>query len=232
MKDDIENSNEQKLENDTETRELFNTLCEELEGVIPEDIFTKIKEIKPVEAAIMLLWQYGGCIRLNNPEVDLKCEYEFPEEVKELNDAVESYSFAIAETPFIALAQAAAAEQDFNEEIIMSRDLKGYVPLVIEKDGKVQHVCLVNYEDHTLERTMNLGLRLDIDMTGNPQEQETAMAEGMRGLEQYLDELKKSMENPPKLFEDPDEERAVDTWAKKHSYTIQRVFRASMDRYF
>lgn len=232
MKEDIKNDEGQELENKAEAQELYDTLCEELEGVIPEEIFTVIKGIEPIEAAIMMLWQYGGCIRINNPEVDLKGEYEFPEEVKELNDIIGSYSFSIAQTPFIALARAAAAEQDFNEEIIMSRDLKGYVPIIIKEENKVKRVCLVDYENHTLDITIGLDLRLDINMTGSAQEQNLALADGMKNLEAHLDKFKETAENPPALFNDPEEEKVVTAWAKKHSYTIQGVFRASIDRYF
>lgn len=211
---------------------VFDELCTELEDIIPEDIFEVIKQARPIETAIMLLWSYGGSIRINNPEVDLKSDYNYPAEAEELNDKVGAFSFTIAKSPFIALARAVSLGINADEEIIQSRELEGYVPIVIRKGKKVKRVCLIDYENRELEITMNPSLRLNIDMSGNSTEQEAAMAEGVKELDNYIGELKQHIDNSPKLFDSKEEEDAITTWCEKHSYTVIGVFRASIDRYF
>lgn len=211
---------------------VFDELCTELEDIIPEDIFEVIKQARPIETAIMLLWSYGGSIRINNPEVDLKSDYNYPAEAEELNDKVGAFSFTIAKSPFIALTRAASAGINVDEEVIQACELDEYVPLIIRKDDKTKRICLVNYENHKLEVTMDFNMGLDIDMTGNAEEQKAAMDEGLKELSDYLEGLKQHIDDSPKPFDSQEEEDAVMTWCERHGYTVFATFRVSMDRYF
>lgn len=223
---------EHSVDHNQELQTMLDELCTELEGVIPEQIFEIIKQVQPLEAAIKLLWEYGGSIRINNPEVDLKKDYSYPAEVNELNDEVGAFSFTIAKSPFMALAGAASAGINANEEVIQSCDLEGYVPIIITESKKVKRICLVNYEERRLDVTTGFGLSLNIDMSGDSTEQEAALAKGTKELENYLDELKQQIDDLPELFDSKEEEDAITTWCKKHSYTILGVIRSSTDIYF
>lgn len=223
---------DQSADHDQELQIVFDELCTKLEGTIPEQIFEIIKQVQPIEAAIKLLWEYGGSIRINNPEVDLKKDYSYPAEINELNDEIGDFSFRIARSPFIALACAASADINVDEEVIQACELDEYVPLIISKDDKTKRICLINYKDHKLEVTMDFNMGLDIDMTGNAEEQKAAMDEGLKELSDYLEGLKQHMEDSPKPFDSQEEEDAVMTWCERHGYTVFATFRVSMDRYF
>lgn len=217
---------------ETDTKTVFEELCDELDGVFPDEIFDVIKNVRPLEVAVKLLWEYGGRIRTNNPEVDLKGAYECPDEVDELDDAIDSFSFKIARAPFEALGRAVSAGVNADEEIIAAYNLKSHLPLIIMENGKAKRICLIDYENRTLEITMELGMRLNIDMAGNAIEQENAMAEGMKEFEHYLDDLMQQMAEPPNPFDSPEEEAAIMAWCERHSYEPHFAFRASIDRYF
>lgn len=217
---------------ETDTKIIFEELCDELDGVFPDEMFNMLKSVRPLEVATRLLWEYGGRIRTNNPEVDLKKAYDCPEEVNELDDVIGPFSFRIARAPFEALGRAVSAGVNADEEIIAAYNLESHLPLIIMEDGKAKRICLINYESHTLEITMELGMRLDIDMAGDAIEQESAMAEGMKEFEHYLDDLEQQMTEPPNPFDSPEEEAAVTAWCEKHSYKLCFAFRASIDRYF
>lgn len=216
-----------------EDQEMLEKLGELLEGVIPQELLSMIKSIKPVKYAVALLLGYGGRIRLRNPEIALKKPYEYPDALNVLNDNIGSFSFELAPIPFVALARAVSGDINADEEIIMSCDLKGFVPLVIKKDDKVTRIGLVNYENRKLELTLEIGLQLDIDMTGDAAEQEKAMKDGLETLDDYLgNQLKQLLTDPPELFASPQEEKAVTAWCEKHSYTLSPIIRSSIDRYF
>lgn len=230
MGEEIKQEAAEQPEIDTET--IFEELCDELDGVFPDEMFDVIKDVRPLEVAVRLLWEYGGRIRTNNPEVDLTKAYDCPDEIDELNDVIGPFSFHIARAPFVALSRAVSAGVNADEEIIAAYNLKSHLPLIIMEDGNAKRICLIDYENRTLEITMDLGMRLNIDMTGDAIEQENAMAEGMEEFEHYLDDLKQQMTEPPNPFDSPEEEATVMTWCEKHSYKLRFTFRASIDRYF
>lgn len=216
----------------TELQTMYEELCTTLDGVMPIEIFDMLKQVQPLEAAIKLLWEYGGRIRANNPEIDLKGEYSYPEEVNELNETIGDFSFSIAPSPFIAIAQAASGNIDADEEIIQACELKDYVPIIIKQNDEVKRICLIDYASRKLEMPMGSLFNISIDMKGDPSEQSNAIAKGLKELESHLDALKQHIEEPPQLFASCEEEEAIRTWCARHTYSVIGIFRASMDRYF
>ena len=190
---------------DEEIKELYEELCESLKGVIPEELYPTITGIRPIEVAIEILLKYGGRIRMHNPEIDLTEYYDIPEGVEELNDTIGSFTFSIPPSPFIALAEAAKGVIDADEEIIQSCDRKDLLPLVIERDGEVKRICLVNTKEHMLEVTLELGLQLDISLAGSDSEREEATKKALEDLGSYLKKIKQEIERGPKLFDNPED---------------------------
>lgn len=223
--------NENPSDLNAEARELFEELCDDLDGVIPEKLLAKIKQVQPIKAAIMLLWQYGGRIRTSNPEVNLEKTYEIPEEVNQLNDKIGSFSFTIARTPFMALAMAASADINADEEVIQACDLDGFFPLIIRENNEVVRIGLVDTNAQELELTLEFSFGMNINMSDRQIELETAMEDGMKELKSNLNKLKKDASEKPKLFNSPEEEEAIRSWCEKHSYSVTGVFRASIDCY-
>lgn len=215
-----------------EQRQLYDLLCDRLDGVIPDEVFDMLRNIQPISFAIDMLLEYGGRIRLSNPEIDLSKPYEYPDELYELNDDAGAFSFRIAPTPFIAIAEAVGARVNADEEIITSCDLKDHIPLIISENGDPKRICLIDYQNRKLQLSMELRMRIDVDMSGDATEQQAAMDEALNKLDQHLNDLKRQLANPPKAFDTPKEEQAVLTWCKKHSYEPAFVFRTSIDRYF
>lgn len=222
----IEETNECTKE---ETLAFFEELCEELDGVVPEEVMDTIKQVRPIEAGILSLWKLGGAIRTNNPKINLKGDYDLTSEVKELDDTIDGFTFRIARSPFMALAAAMAGDINANEEVIISRDLDGLVPIIIKEEGSVKRVGIVDYDERQLQLTLNLGFNIDIKATGTESEQADAKKEGLRKLEEALKDLKLRLDEPIKTFESPGEEKAVKAWCEKHSYTFAFVGRSSVD---
>lgn len=214
---------------DNEIKELYEHLCESLKDVIPEKFYPTFMGIRPIEAAIEILMIYGGRIRLNNPEIDLTGCYNIPEKTKELEDVIGSFKFWIPPSPFIALVAAARGDINADEEILQSRDREDVVPLIIENDGEVKRICLVNMKERVLEITLELGLQLDISLTGDESERKETTAAALRSLGEYLDKTKEEASKGPKLFDSPEEAEAVTAWCEKHSCKPVFLFRASID---
>ena len=233
MDDKMDKQGSDEIENNAaEKQEILEELCSKLEGYMPEEGLSIIKGIEPVEVAIQLLWKMGGRIREEYPHIDLIEPYDLPEEADKLDDTIGDYSFVVAKIPLKALSYAPRVQEDVDELVIQAYDLKGCVPIIVSKEDMAQHVYLLNFESRELEMPGDMKFSLNIDMTGNPSEQEAAMDKGMKELEKYLDEVKGCRPDPNEMFKSAEEEQAVKAWADKHDYKIAYVLRASIDRYF
>lgn len=233
MDDTMDKRGSDEIKNDAaEKQEILEELCSKLEGYMPEEGLSIIREIEPIELAIQLLWKMGGRIREEFPHIDLIEPYDLPDEADKLDDTIGDYSFEIAKMPLIALSCAPRVQEDVDEMVIQAHDLKKCVPVIMRKEDEVQHIYLLNFEERNLEIPGDMKLSLNIDMTGSESEQEAAMGKGMKELEEYLDKVKDCKPDPTKMFKSAEEEQAVKAWAEKHDFKIAYVLRASIDRYF
>lgn len=217
--------------NQSEMQTMFDELYEELDGVLPDEILTVAKEIQPIEVGVKVLWDLGGRIREKQPGINLIEPYAFPPEVEGLNDEINGYSFSVAFFPLDVLANAARANINADEEIIRSRDLEGFVPLIISQEGKVRKIALIDYNDHKLEISLSMGFDINIELDGDISENQEAIKDGLRQLAENLKTLKQDIAEHPGPFDSPEEEDAIKKWCNKHSYELFPVIRSSIDLY-
>lgn len=217
--------------NQSEMQTMFDKLYEELDGVLPGEILSVAKEIQPIEVGVKLLWDLGGRIREKQPGINLTEPYAYPPEVKNLNDEINGYSFKIAAIPLEALARAASANIDADEEIIRSQDLEGYVPIIIEKGDDVRYIALIDYSNHKLELPLDcdLGFSMNIEVPEGSEGQSEAMEASMGELAERLEEFKEKASKGIKTFDNPEEKEAITAWCERHSYAFMFVVASSID---
>lgn len=129
------------------------------------------------------------------------------------------------------LTRAASANINVDEEIIKSRDLEGFVPIIIGQEGEARKIALVDYNDHKLEVSLDMGFGINIEMDGDISENQEAIKDGLRQLVENLKTLKQDIAKHPGPFDSPEEEDAIKKWCNKHSFELFPVIRSSIDLY-
>lgn len=210
---------------------IYDELSEMLENAIPGEIYTMVREMQPIEAAVKTMWQLGGRILGKYPGMELMRPYPYPEEVEKLQGTIGAYSFTVAKSPIRVLTAAAIANIDADKEAIKAYELDRCVPLIIKKGKEVERIGLIDFKEHLLELTVGLGFSISIDLGNNPSRDKLEMQSGLAELEDSLDELEELAERPPSLFNNAEEEQAITEWCEKHSYSIRGVIRSSIDCY-
>lgn len=217
----------------SEAQTMFDELCEELDGVLPDEILSMAKEVQPIEDAIRLLWNLGGRIRTTQPGIKLYEPYSYPAEVENLNDEVYGYSFKIASFPLEVLAKATTANINADEEIITSLDLENYVPIIIKEGENVRYIALIDYSDRRLELPLDcdLGFNMNIELPESSEEQKEAMDISASQFAENLEALKEKALKAIKPFNNEEDEEAITAWCEKHSYKYAFVVRCGIDIY-
>lgn len=213
---------------DEENRPLYELLCSKLEGVIPDDLFEKIKQMELMGVANLIMLALGGRIALKYPHLDLADEFNYPDEVNELNDTIGDYSFSIARYPFDALAAAFTSQKNIDDTVRFACDYGGMIPLIIMKDGEFASALLVNFEDRELQIPMGTLPGLTVGLYADSEEEPVSPEKAAEETVDHFAESVKALERGAWVT-DPEENDAIKQWADKHSYKVYPTYSMEID---
>lgn len=214
---------------DKENRPLYELLCSKLEGVIPDDLFEKIKQMELMGVANLIMLALGGRIALKYPHLNLANEFNYPDEVNELNDTIGDYSFSIARYPFDALATAFTAQKNIDDTVRFACDYEGMVPLIIMKGGEFADAFLVNFEERMLDIPMGAIPGLTVDLYSDSEEEPVSPEKAAEEtVDRFFAESVKTLDRGAWVT-DSEENDAIEQWADKHSYKVCPTYSMEID---
>lgn len=213
---------------DEENRPLYELLCSKLEGVIPDELFEKIKQMPLMGLANLTMLALGGRIALKYPHLDLADEFDYPDEVDELNDTIDGYSFSIARYPFDALAAAFTAQKNIDDTVRFACDYEGMVPLIIMKSSEFASALLINYEDRELQIPMGDFPELTVNLYSDSEEEPVSPEKAAEETVDHFAESVKALKRGAWVT-DPEENDAIEQWADKHSYKVCPTYSMKID---
>lgn len=219
--------------NEQEIDELYEELCEKLQGKVPDELLNMLKSIEPRMVSVKMMYDLGGRLILRYPEVEIVKPYDHPEDVEALEDSVDGYDFVLTKNGLQTFSAGMRTGQDVDDVVKQCDDLEGYFPIKICKGDDVLHVFMIDAEQRTIDIPFTETVQIDMYADGSDESFKVAKDNALEQLKASLEATMKAAEevaaNGPNWTDDPSERDAVAKWCEKHNYKIQYICHTNID---